>query len=113
VVDADGGPLMGEFDSSAISEALKSISIGAIKMPGRSQDQALIIRVEGESFAEGRAGIIEWQGLEGSTHDPFNSFIGSDGLRMALAARVVEAHGGSAERSNGRLRVRLPLAPQA
>ena len=77
--------------------------------PGRSQEQALIIRVEGESIPEGRAGIIEWQGLDG-TYDPFNSFIGSDGLRMALAARVVEAHGGSAERKNGALLVRLPLA---
>ncbi len=113
VIDADGGPLMGEFDAAAISEALKSISVGAIKMPGRNQEQTLVIRVEGESIPQGRAGIIEWQGLEGSTYDPFNSFIGSDGLRMALAARVVEAHGGSAESRNGTLRVSLPLSPQA
>lgn len=113
VVDSDGVPLMGEFDAEAISGALKSISIGAIKMPGRTQDRTLIVHVEGESLPEGRAGVIEWQGLDGSSHDPFNSFIGSDGLRMALAARVVEAHGGTAERNNGILRVRLPLAPQA
>jgi signal transduction histidine kinase len=113
VVDSEGGELLGEFDAEAISGALKSISIGAVKMPGRSQDRALIVHVEGESLPEGRAGIIEWQGLDGSSHDPFNSFIGSDGLRMALAARVVEAHGGTAERRNGTLRVRLPLAPQA
>ena len=113
VIDSDGGPLMGEFDAEAISVALKSISIGAIKMPGRTQDRTLNVHLEGESLPEGRAGIIEWQGLDGSSHDPFNSFIGSDGVRMALAARVVEAHGGTAERSNGTLRVRLPLTTQA
>jgi signal transduction histidine kinase len=112
VVDSDGGALVGAFDSDAISEALKSISVGAIKMFSRSQDKALIVRIERESSPEGKTGVIEWQGLEAGGHDPFNSFIGSDGLRMALAARVVEAHGGSAERQNGMLRVRLPLATQ-
>ncbi len=41
--------------------------------------------------------------------DPFHSFIGSDALRMSLAARIIEAHGGEAGPGTGLLRVRLPI----
>ncbi|HKO97847.1 MAG TPA: hypothetical protein VJU86_12690 [Pyrinomonadaceae bacterium] len=112
VVQSDAGSLVGEFDAAALSESLTWISLGAIKSPGRAQDQALIVHLDCEDIDARKHGIIEWLGLDARGHDPFNSFIGSDGLRMALAARVVEAHGGSAESQNGTLRVRLPLMPQ-
>jgi hypothetical protein len=56
-----------------------------------------------------KAGVIEWRVFDSSDHDPFHSFAGSNEIRLALAARVIEAHGGSAERQDGTLRVRLPL----
>ena len=111
VLDSAAEPLLGQFDPAALSDALRSISVGAIKLRGRNHEQGLIVRIEGRANDSGRDGIIEWGGLEATGHDPFNSFVGADGLRMALAARVVEAHGGSAERNNGSLRVRLPLEP--
>jgi hypothetical protein len=42
-------------------------------------------------------------------HDPFHSFAGSDALRMSLAAKIIEAHGGEAGQATNTLRVRLPL----
>ncbi len=42
-------------------------------------------------------------------HDPFHSFAGSNEIRLSLAARIIEAHGGSANCEDGALRVRLPL----
>jgi signal transduction histidine kinase len=110
IIDSEVASLPGEFDSAVLAEALKSISLGALKMiTNGTREESLHILVKHE-VAEARAdGIIEWCVLDSSDHDPFHSFAGSDELRMSLAAKAIEAHGGSAERQNGRLRVRLPL----
>jgi hypothetical protein len=112
VVDSEPVRLVGEFDSDALSEALKSISLGAFKMlASRGREVELHIHLKDHETESRRDGVIEWRGFDSSNHDPFHSFVGSEGIRMSLAARVVEAHGGSAECQNGTLRVRLPLAP--
>lgn len=111
VIDSEPAPLVGVFDSIILSEALKSISLGALKILGkRFSEGSLSIHVKGEAIDDKRNGVIEWRLLNSIDHDPFRSFVGSDGIRMSLAARVIEAHGGSAERQDGTLRVRLPLA---
>jgi signal transduction histidine kinase len=112
VIDADPAPLVGEFDSQILADALKSISLGAMKMlANKTREESLHIRLKSETIETGMDGVIEWRGVDALEHDPFHSFAGSDEIRMALAAKVVEAHGGSAERQNGTLRVRLPLVP--
>ena len=67
--------------------------------------------MKGEALETRRDGVIEWRVFDSSDHDPFHSFAGSNEIRLSLAARVIEAHGGSAQRQNGALCVRLPLAP--
>jgi hypothetical protein len=109
VVDGDRLPLVGEFDSDILSEALKWISLGAIKLLG-NVETALHIHLKLETNESRREAVLEWVGLDSLSHDPFQSFAGSNGIRMSLAARAVEAHGGSAQRHNGTLRVRLPLS---
>jgi hypothetical protein len=112
VIEAETVPLLGEFDSPVLAAALKSISLGAMRMiTNKEKEESLQIRLQGEAISTSRAGVIEWRVFDSSEHDPFHSFAGSDAIRMALAARAIEAHGGSAERQNGSLRVRLPLAP--
>ena len=112
VIDAEPAPFLGEFDSEILADALRSISVGAMKMlANKKHEESLHIRLKGEGIDNRRQGVIEWRGFDSLKHDPFHSFAGSDEIRMALAAKVIEAHGGSAERENGTLRVRLPLAP--
>jgi hypothetical protein len=110
VVKGEGGPMVGEFDSDVLSEALKWISLGALKMTGNNTESALRIKVRLETNESSREGVIEWPVSDSLSHDPFRSFAGSDGIRMSLAARAIHAHGGSAQRHNGTLRVRLPLS---
>jgi hypothetical protein len=66
--------------------------------------------LKSEALETSREGVIEWRVFDASDHDPFHSFAGSNEIRLSLAARVIEAHGGSAQRQNGALCVRLPLA---
>jgi light-regulated signal transduction histidine kinase (bacteriophytochrome) len=105
------GPFKGEFDAELLTEAFKWISVVAT---GVTQDKAAprtarvsITRDAGETTT---VAIIEWAGLSHLDHDPFRSFVGSDGIRMSLAAKIVETHGGSAEHRENSLFVTLPLS---
>jgi len=111
VVDAEtGGSLTGEFDRALLTEALRWISLSAIKMLSNKAG-SLTIRLKVDAFESRRDGVIEWAVDDSSDHDPFHSFAGSNEIRLSLAARIIEAHGGSATSHDGVLSVRLPLAP--
>lgn len=102
--------LVGEFDPVLLAEALKSVSAGALQtISGETADALLEIDLKDESAAGKRYGVIEWKIPDASEHDPFRSFAGSNEIRLALAAKVIEAHGGSAKREQDALCVRLPL----
>jgi signal transduction histidine kinase len=110
VLNAEGGPFLGEFDSVLLGNALKSISLGAMNMVSSPRPEgALEISLQGEAVESERGGLIKWDLLDSIDHDPFHSFAGSNEIRLSLAARVIEAHGGSANRQDGSLCVRLPL----
>ena len=111
VVDAATGPLVGEFDRALLTEALRWISLSAMKLLGNKTD-SLAIRLKVDAFESKRDGVIEWRVFDSSEHDPFHSFVGSNEIRLSLAARIIEAHGGSATRHDDVLSVRLPLAPE-
>jgi hypothetical protein len=101
--------MKGEFDPTMLADALKWISIGVTKLQQNKTEQRQISVTVKRSTNETKA-ILEWSGLNHLDHDPFRSFIGSDEIRMSLAARIVEAHGGSTEQQNNRLVVKLPLS---
>jgi signal transduction histidine kinase len=110
IIDSEGSPLFGEFDALTLSNALKSISLGAIKMiNAKGQQESMTVRLKHEKNGTRAEGIIEWP-VQFLDHDPFESFAGTDEIRMALAAKVIAAHGGSTDRQDAMLRVRLPLA---
>ncbi len=107
-IDTEPLPLTGEFDPALLTEALKAISFGAMKM--QSSDDNGTIRVSLKKERDQDLAIVEWHGLNNLDHDPFRSFAGSDEIRMSLAAKLIEAHGGSTQHGGGTLSVRLPLA---
>jgi light-regulated signal transduction histidine kinase (bacteriophytochrome) len=101
-------PLVGEFDPIMLSDALKAISLGALKIR-QHQDKEPVLNVRLQQNESDHAAIIEWLGLKSLDHDPFAAFAGSDEIRMSLAAKIISAHGGEASRVEGALRVSLPL----
>lgn len=101
--------LTGQFDPVMLADALKWISLGALKLNAKAPDTSLEIQLKDDVTGSKQHGVIEWKVFDSSEHDPFHSFAGSNELQLSLAARVIEAHGGSASRENGALCVRLPL----
>src|SRR5205823_9025169 len=99
-----------EFDHAALSEALHDIDL-SLRAPGQTA-APLEVHLRREEQADATAAVIEWRSaqlLTNDARDPFNSFTGSAGLRLALAAKIIRAHGGTIERDAGVVRVCLPL----
>jgi signal transduction histidine kinase len=110
VVKAGPTSLLGDFDPVLISDALRRISLAAVKLStGNASESLMEIHLKDESAGSTNYGVIEWPVFDSSDHDPFHSFAGSNEIGLSLAAKVIEAHGGSAKRENGKLCVRLPL----
>jgi signal transduction histidine kinase len=109
-VETEASELAGEFDLAAITEALKTITTWATAgIRSGSEKEALRIHLQRDE--KDKQAVIEWRGVKpGNGDDPFRSFAGSEGLRMSLAAKIIEAHGGAAEHETNTLRIRLPLA---
>ena len=104
--------LSGEFDMAALREAFGAITTGALALRRQAgESSALEIHLRREQHEGRSSALIEWRGVrdDGET-DPFRSFAGGDALRMALAAKIIKAHGGEALRAQGSLRVSLPLS---
>jgi hypothetical protein len=109
VCEADSDPLFGVLDPTRLTDALNWISAVALKYRRNGDNpSALTVSVKREE-AEVDQAKIEWSGLAPIDHDPFKSFAGSDEIRMSLAAKIIEAHGGSAQYQDDRIQVTLPL----
>ena len=107
VCESNADSIQGDFDHSKLTDAFKSIFAGAIKFK-RNEDDAEAVRVSLKA-SENNA-VIEWSGLRPLNHDPFRTFAGSDEIRLSLAKKIVEAHGGSTNLAEHKLVVVLPLS---
>ena len=103
----DADSIQGEFDHSRLTDALKWIFAGAIKFKRNDEDAG---PVNVSLKASGDDAVIEWSGLRDVDHDPFRAFAGGDEIRLSLAKKIVEAHGGSAKLADHKLVVVLPLS---
>ena len=111
-VETDGDAYEGEFDPALLAEALKHITTGGRASAQVGEEGGAEVRLgRQESDASGESAVVEWRGvpLADSDGDPFKSFTGGAGLRLALAARIIREHGGEVSNEGGVVRARLPL----
>ena len=111
-VSISAGSYEGRFDLVALSEAFKDIA--SVMCPPGAETSALRVYLRcdrGDNDDQGALAVIEWHGAEGGARALSKSRIGvgANGVRMALAARTIEAHGGVVEHIPDGLRARLPL----
>ena len=108
VFDSDSHPVQGNLDLFKLTDAFKWLCAGAIKLkPNHDEPGEIFVRTR--SSDPGHS-VIEWSGLRPLDRDPFRSFAGSDEIKLALAAKIIEAHGGSAKFIEGKFVVELPLS---
>lgn len=106
---ADADVVQGIFDHFKLTDAFKWLSMGAIKHR-QAGNGAGEIAVTSKLSTDSRQAIIEWSGLRQLDRDPFRSFAGSDEIKLAMAAKIIEAHGGSAKFIDKKFVVVLPLS---
>ena len=106
VMESTSDSIQGNFDRFKLGDAFKWLCAGAIKHR-QGDDGAVSIAAK-----TGNAGqvLIEWSGLRQLDHDPFRSFGGSEEIKLALAARIIEAHGGTVKFADKKFAVELPLS---
>jgi light-regulated signal transduction histidine kinase (bacteriophytochrome) len=105
VCKTDSDVVQGTVDHFKLTDAFKWLCTGALKH--RQMDDGADITVSGKLTSD--QAVIEWAGLRQLDHDPFRSFAGSDEIKLALAAKIIEAHGGSAKFIDKKFVVELPL----
>ena len=110
VVDPSSDSVQGDFDPLKLTDAFKWISTAAIKNRRRDNEaEAKPVSIKVAAVDE-NAATVEWSGLRQIDHDPFHAFKGSEEIRLALAAKIIEAHGGSAKLAHDRFVVQLPIS---
>ena len=107
VWNAESDAVQGSFDHFKLTDAFKWLCSGAVKHRPLADEGAEITVT---TKLDGNNSVIEWAGLRQLDHDPFRSFAGSDEIKLALAAKIIEAHGGSAKFIDKKFVVELPLS---
>jgi signal transduction histidine kinase len=107
-VEASSDAIQGKFDHFKLGDAFRWLCAGANKHK-QNEEGAGVITVTAKPANTGQV-LIEWSGLRQLDHDPFRSFAGSEEIKLALAARIIEAHGGTAKFIDRKFAVELPLA---
>lgn len=100
------GEVAGSFDVPRLTEAFRYITERARAGVEDSRVAALMTSVEGSG-----APLVQFEWLRvsiGVDENPFTSFVGGSGLRLALARRIIETHGGTVTYTPDSLLVRLP-----
>ncbi|MDT5263352.1 MAG: hypothetical protein QOC61_2356 [Acidobacteriota bacterium] len=92
-----------------LAEALKNINEGVRVEGAAGEDGVVSVRLRRESAGE--VAVVEWRGVvqTDAEADPFRGLAGAAGLRLALAAKIIRAHGGEVASEGGVLRAHLPI----
>jgi hypothetical protein len=106
VIKNDSDGIQGNLDLFKLTDAFKWLCNGALKHR-QNQDGEEVLVTAG---TDGNQAVIQWSALRQLDHDPFRSFAGSDEIKLALAAKIIEAHGGSAKFIDRKFVVVIPLA---
>jgi len=103
--------LYGEFDSSALSEAFRAITEEVVSTFSARDVDHPSLHVRRSGSLKSPEALVEWRGAKlTSRNHRFPSSNSCGTLHTALAARIIEAHGGRVEFGANIIRAWLPLS---
>jgi nitrogen fixation/metabolism regulation signal transduction histidine kinase len=105
----DNAELLGEFDPTALTQALSEITDDVRSML-KSKEAQIFLHVTREQNNDNFEARIEWQGANRiARKNSFNSSIAGGTVHSALGAKLIEAHGGRLQCDGETIRAWLPL----
>ena len=106
--EIDGDSFIGEFDSAALTEAIKGITDDVRATISAKDPRPVSIRVRRNHEPE--SATLEWSGANLSNRGAVVSTTNSCGtIHVELARKIIEAHGGTVTCDKEVIRVLLPL----
>lgn len=104
----DADDLTGGYDVPRLTEALRYVTERVRATTGATQAS---VALTSEQTGDIHTAQIEWSGgVFQVDEDLFTATGGSANMRLALARRIIEAHGGTIERTTGdKITARLPI----
>ncbi len=102
-------PMLGEFDPAALTEAIKAVTDDVrAAVPAKGVNT---IALEAKRDPTSSRALITWRGVKfNQRNNPFKNASGCGTVHTAVAARIVEAHGGELKCEPESIRVWLPLS---
>jgi len=104
-------PLVGEFDPAALTEAFKAVTDDVRATVAAKQADQLSLNARRDAHEQIDGATIEWRGgkLTARTRT-FPTTSGCGTVHTALAAKIIEAHGGSLTCEGDLIRAWLPIS---
>ncbi len=102
--------LYGEFDPKALSEAFRSLTEHAVSRVSSRDLNQLAIRLNRSDSANPPEAIVEWRTAKFQEHGQTGLVNNYPSMHAALAAKIIEAHGGRVEFGADAIRAWLPLS---
>ncbi len=109
--EIEGGPLYGEFDPAALTEALQMLTEEALKGLQSRAAGEVSLHAYRDPQPQSSQAVIEWRGVKLPHRNQLLSPSTNYGtVYAAQAARIIEAHEGQLERDANTIRAWLPLS---
>src|SRR5215510_1159437 len=102
----EDGAMLGEFDSDLLTEAFNAITCEMRSSPPAKEGSTVSVHVH----CDGNQAVCEWRGRKLKTrYQAINNTNGCGTIHTALAAKIIEAHGGQVKCGPDAIRAWLPL----
>jgi len=102
--------LYGEFDPNALSEAFRSLTDHAVSHVSSRDRNQVAVQVHRSGLTNSPEAMVEWRAKFDNRSHLFGSVHKYESVHAALAAKIIEAHGGRVEFTSDAIRAWLPLS---
>jgi len=109
----EDGMVLGHFDPAALTEAIKAVTDDVRTAVRPKENNVISLSARLHSEGDTVTALIEWSGVKlSSRNNPFKSPTGCGTVHTAVAARIIEAHGGRLQCEADTIRAWLPLSTE-